>query len=149
MMNWRGLISWGLALMTAFLVGCGGPATQAVAPPTYTAAQIERIQSYGTDIQAKYQHMADLQAAIQTQDWEEASAIMGGPLGQMLLDMRNLERNLLPKEQVAARRLTRALFDDFVSIDQAGKLGNLANARASYTAAARDYEQFMQLLPTS
>jgi photosystem II protein PsbQ len=146
-MNRRGLISWCLALITVFLVSCGGPAPQAVAPPSYTTVQLEKIQDYATGIQEKYQRMADLQGAINARNWEEAKAIMGGSLGQMLQDMRNLERNLLPQDRLAAQALTRSLFDDFVGIDQAGLINNLDKARKSYNAAVQDFEQFIQLLP--
>lgn len=143
-MNWRGLFTWVLVLMTAFLVSCG-PAPKAVVP-TYTPAQLERIQDYATGISEKYKRMADLQAEIQSRDWEGAAAIMGGPLGQMLQDMQNLNRNLLPQDQKTARELTRSLFEDFVAIEQAGRDNNLAKALGGFSEIAKDFGKYNQLL---
>lgn len=146
--NWRGLITWVLVLTTAFLVSCGGSNLQA-APPTYTPVQLERIADYKTYILANYQRMADLKAEIESKDWEEAKAIMSGPLGQMFLDMRNVNRNLLPQAQATAKKVTRSLFDDFVEIEQAGAMNNLDDALQAYSKAEQDFDRFLQLLPES
>ncbi len=146
--NWRGLITWVLVLTTTFLVSCGGSTVQA-APPTYTSTQLERIADYKTDILARHERMADLKTEIESKDWEEAKAIMSGPLGQMFLDMRNLNRNLLPQTQPTASKVTRSLFDDFVDIEQAGAINNLDNALKAYQKAEQDFDRFLQLLPES
>lgn len=138
-----------LTLVAVVVVGCGGPAKQAAPPPTYTTAQLERVQQYVPNILDNHSRMSDLESAVQTENWQEAEAVMGGPLTQMLLDMNNLSRNLLPQDQRQARELTRSFFEDLVGIKEAGELDNLAQAQRSYGEAVRDFNQFMELLPTS
>lgn len=143
----RRLLTAILALVAVVVVGCGGPAQQAAPPPTYTAAQLERIQQYIPNILENHGRISDLEAAVQAEDWQEAEALMGGPLTQMLQDMNNLSRNLLPQDQRQARELTRGLFEDFVGIKEAGELDNLPLAQRSYGAAIQDFNQFMELIP--
>lgn len=116
-------------------------------PPTYTSTQIEKIQSYIPGILDNHQRLTDLQANIQAENWPEVQAIMRGPLGQMLQDMRNLSRNLLPQDQQAANQITRDLFEDLTAIDQAGQLDKVKQALSRYEDVVQDFERFMDLLP--
>ena len=47
----RSILSLILVLLATFVIGCGGP-TVATPPPTYTTAQLEKIQEYIPEILA-------------------------------------------------------------------------------------------------
>lgn len=146
--RFRPLLSLVLACLAAFLVSCGG-APKASIPTTYTEAQLERIQAYATNILEKHQRFDDLPAFLQDQDYQRLQAVTGGPLGQMLQDMYNLNRNLLPKDQKLAQKATRALFDDFVAMEKATQAGNKDEALNSFSEAARDFQRYLDLIPSS
>jgi photosystem II protein PsbQ len=144
--RFRALLSLVLTLTATLLVACGGTPT-AAAPPTYTATQLDRIQDYRQNILERHERMAQIPGAIQTQNPENVTVITRGPLGQMLMDMQNLNRNLLPKEQPTARETSRALFDDLVAVEQAMDVANYSLATRSYDAAEQDFQRYLQLLP--
>lgn len=149
MIRFRSVLTWILALMTVVLVSCGGPTATSQEPPTYTSAQLQRIQGYVPDLIATRERMEkELPAKIEAKDWSEVSTFVHGPLGQVLQDMNNLSRNLLPQDQKTARQLARQLFDNLVDIDQAGNIDNLSLARQQYAAALEDFDQFLELLPS-
>jgi photosystem II protein PsbQ len=142
----RPVLSVVLGLVATVLVACGGP-NVAAPPPTYSQFQLDRIQEYSRSILQQHQRFEDLAAAIQAGNEPEAKAITNGPLGEMLRDMQSLNRNLLPKAQPAARELARALFDDFVGVDQALLVKNTAEANRAFAAAGADFERYINLLP--
>jgi photosystem II protein PsbQ len=146
MARYRALISLVLVLVATFLVSCGGPAAVAP-PPTYTPTQLEKIQDYATGILGNHQRIEELLPAVKAQDYQEVQAFLSGPLGQMLQDMRNLNRNLLPKDQKAAGDLTRSLFDDFVDILKGTERKDMTAALRGFDDAARDFGRYMDLLP--
>ncbi len=149
MFKHRSFVSLLLVVLAVVLVSCGGPNPATIAPPTYTSVQLEKIQSYVPGILENHQRLEDVRASIQVGDWQEAQALMRGPLGQMLQDMRNLARNLLPQDQKRANQVARDFFDDLTSIDQAAQLNKPNDALTAYQDAVRDFEQFMQLVPTA
>jgi photosystem II protein PsbQ len=142
----RGLLSVVFALMACFLVSCSGPSAVAP-PPTYSEAQLQQIQQYLPDIQDKFARMDNLAKAIQQSNWQEIATIMRGPLGQMIQDMRNVNRHLLPSDQKAAQELTRTFFEDFVAIDQSATNKNAMDASKYYDEAVRDFEKDLSRLP--
>lgn len=148
MVRYRSILTWVLALIAVVLVSCGGPSATNVAPPTYTATQIARIQQYVPELlEARTRMETELMADIQVGDWQEVSSFTHGPLGQALQNMNNIVRNLLPEDQKQARQLTRQLFDNLVDIDQAGEINNPSLAMQQYSAALEDYDQFLALIP--
>ncbi len=142
----RTFISLILVLITTFLVGCGGP-TEAVAPPVYTPAQLEKIQKYATDIYAVRDRAAELQSLIENRDWIKVGNFIHGPMAEARYDMNYIVPNLLPSEQSKARQITRDLFNSLVKIDQAASDGNQRVALNSYDAAYASIEKFLDLLP--
>jgi photosystem II protein PsbQ len=142
----RPVFSLVLVLVATVLVACGGPSAVAP-PPTYSQFQLDRIQEYSSSILEKHQRFDDLAAAIKAGDYQEAQAIANGPLGEMLLDMQNLNRNLLPKVQPAGREAARALFDDLVGVKQSLIAKNIPDANRAFSAASSDFELYMSLLP--
>lgn len=144
--NWLPLL---LGLIAVVLVSCGGPPAAVQPLPTYTAAQLTRIDDYLTGIEANAQRFAELEQDIAAADWQDVQGIMRGPLGAMLQDMRFLNRNLLPKDQPIATKLTRSLFDHFVDIDQAAESQSIVAAQKGLAAAKEDFELYLKLMPAA
>lgn len=147
MARYRSLLSLILVIVATFLVSCGSP-TVATAPQTYTVAQIEQIQRYVPEIVALRDRTSrELQRSIQRRDWINVSNFIHGPLGELRLEMINVSRKLLPKDQERASQLTRDFFDDLVKIDQAAKDGQSERVTLNYREALADLDNFLQLIP--
>ncbi|OUL18190.1 photosystem II protein PsbQ [Nostoc sp. 106C] len=142
----RSLLSLILVLLATFLISCGGPSV-AVAPPTYTTAQLTKIQEYVPDIQAVRDRSEELKNLIQQRDWINVSNFIHGPITEARLDMSYVAPNLLPKDQAAARQITRDFFNHLVKIDKAATAGNTQLALSNYQAAFADINKFLDLLP--
>jgi len=148
MVHRQSILTLLLALLAVVLVSCGGPTESVVQAPTYTASQIERIQQYVPKLlEARERTTKQLSFEIENEEWQNASAFIHGPLGQTLLDMNNLARNLAPQVQSEARQVARSLFDDLVDIDQAAKERNATAAGRAYQATLNDFDRFFQLIP--
>ncbi|HIK25329.1 MAG TPA: photosystem II protein PsbQ [Thermosynechococcus sp. M46_R2017_013] len=146
-LNRNSLISILLSVLAIILVGCGGPSATTTPPPTYTELQITRIQDYRSDIEKNAEHFADLEVSIAKGDWQESRNIMRGPLGEMLMDMRALNRNLLAKDQATPMALTRALTNDFLKIDQGAELDSITVAQEGFREAEADFRAYLNSLP--
>jgi photosystem II protein PsbQ len=142
----RGFLSVVLAFVACLLVSCGGPSAIAP-PPTYSAEQLQQIQLYLPNVEEKYTQMDGLAKAIQQSNWQEIRTIMRGPLGQMIQDMYNVNRHLLPSDQKVAQSSTRKFFEDFVAIDQAATNKNAVDASKYFDRAVQDFEQFLSYVP--
>ncbi|AFY31235.1 photosystem II protein PsbQ [Calothrix sp. PCC 7507] len=142
----RSIFSLILVILATFLISCGGPSV-AVTPPTYTAAQLEKIQEYVPDIQAVRDRAEELQQLIKNQDWINVGNFIHGPITEAKLTLTYITPNLLPKEQPTARQITRDLFNHLIKIDQAAKVGNTQQALSNYKAAFADIDKFLELLP--
>jgi photosystem II protein PsbQ len=133
--------------MVAFvLVSCGGPSAVTV-PPTYTEAQLQKIQQYLPEIQGAYGRLDALGAAIQGQNWQEVRSTIRGPFGSMIQDLKYVTSNLLPADQKAAREVSRSIFQDFIDIDQAAVATNVGAALQGFDNAAKDIDAFLGGLP--
>ena len=146
MVRYRSILSLILVIVATFLVSCGSP-TAAKVPPTYTAAAIEQIQQYVPDLIALRTRMSEVPVMIQRSDWVDVSNFIHGPLGELRLKMTYVTRNLLPKDQEAARQATRDLFDDLVKIEQAAEAGDSQAAVRNYEEALAQINKFLQLIP--
>ncbi|BAT55365.1 hypothetical protein NOS3756_43450 [Nostoc sp. NIES-3756] len=142
----RSIFSLLLVLLATFLISCGSPTT-AVAPPTYTTAQLERIQGYAPDIQAVRDRADELKKLIQKREWIDVGNFIHGPIAEARLTMTYVTPNLLPKDQPTARQITKDLLNHLVKIDQAATVGNTQLALSNYQAAFADIDKFLQLLP--
>ncbi|MGL5083808.1 MAG: photosystem II protein PsbQ [Microcoleaceae cyanobacterium] len=146
MKRYRSVFSCILALLVAFVVGCGSPAV--VEPPTYSSTQIEQIQKYSTEIVALRDRMTnELSTYIQQRKWVQVDNFIHGPLGTMLQTMNYLTKNLLPNDQPQARKLSREMFEYLVDVGKAAKTGNQAQAAASYQKALDDLDVFLDAVP--
>lgn len=147
MARYRSLLSLILVIVATFLVSCGSPEV-ATAPQTYTVAQIQQIQRYVPEIVALRDRTSrELQRSIQRRDWINVSNFIHGPLGELRLEMINVSRKLLPKDQERASQLTRDFFDNLVKIDQAAKDGQSERVTLNYRQALADLDNFLQLIP--
>ncbi|MDZ8052924.1 MAG: photosystem II protein PsbQ [Aulosira sp. ZfuCHP01] len=142
----RSLLSLVLVFLATFLIGCGGP-TVAVAPPTYTTAQLTKIQVYVPDIQAVRDRSEELTSLIQKKDWINVGNFIHGPITEARMDITYVIPNLLPKEQPVARQIARDLFNHLVKVDQAATSGNSQLALSNSQAAFADIDKFLDLVP--
>ncbi|MEH2253334.1 photosystem II protein PsbQ [Nostoc sp.] len=142
----RSIFSFVLVLLATFLISCGGPGV-AVAPPTYTATQLERIQAYVPEIQAVRDRSQELKTLIQKGDWINVRNFIHGPVTEARLNLTYVTPNLLPKDQSTARQITRDLFNDLVKLDKATSAGNPQTALSNSQAAFADIDKFLDLLP--
>jgi photosystem II protein PsbQ len=133
--------------MVAFvLVSCGGPSKVTV-PPTYTTAQLQKIQQYLPEIQSANGRLEALGAAIQNQQWQEVRSTIRGPFGSLIQDLKYVTSNLLPADQKMAREVSRNIFQDFIEIDQAAVANNVGAALQGFDNAAKDIDAFLGGLP--
>jgi photosystem II protein PsbQ len=142
----RSIFSLLLVLLATFLISCGGPGV-AVAPPSYSAVQLERIQEYVPQIQVVRDRADELKNLIYKKDWIDVSNFIHGPMAEARLSMNYVTPNLLPKDQPTARQITRDLLNHLVKIDQAAGQANTQLALSNYQAAIADIDKFFQLLP--
>jgi photosystem II protein PsbQ len=141
----RSLVSLILVILATFLISCSSP-TVATAPPTYTSAQLEKIQEYVPDIVAVRDRSQELQQLIEAKQWVKVGNFIHGPMAEARLNMTYIASNLLPQDQKTARQLARSLFDHLVKIDQALTSTNSLAALNNYQAAYTDIDKFLQLV---
>ncbi|MEH2083347.1 MAG: photosystem II protein PsbQ [Nostoc sp.] len=146
MVRQRSIFSFFLVLLATFLISCGGPGV-AVAPPTYTAVQLEKIQAYVPEIQAVRDRSQELTTLIQRGDWINVRNFTHGPITEARLNLTYVTSNLLPKDQPKARQITRDLFNDLVKLDKATSAGNPQVALNNSQAVFAEIDNFLQLLP--
>jgi photosystem II protein PsbQ len=146
MVRQRSILSLILVLLTTFLISCGSPSV-ATAPPTYTPAQVAKIQEYFPDIQVVRDRSQELQTLIQSGEWIKVGNFIHGPMTEARLNMAYVIPNLLPQDQSKARQITKDLLSDLVKIDQAASGGNTSQALSAYKDAFADVDKFLQLIP--
>lgn len=142
----RSLFSLILVILATFLISCSNPSV-AVAPPTYTPDQLEKIQEYVPEIQAVRDRSDELQQLIQEQDWIFVGNFIHGPITEARLNLTYITPNLLPKDQAKARQITRDFFNHLVKVDQAANARNTQLASSNAKAAFADIDKFLELLP--
>ncbi|MBD2629919.1 photosystem II protein PsbQ [Trichormus variabilis] len=144
----RSIFSLILVLLATFLISCGSPSV-AAAPPTYTPAQVAKIQEYVPDIQVVRDRSEELKSLIQKGEWINVGNFIHGPITEARLNMTYVIPNLLPQDQPKARQITRDLLSHLVKIDQAATVGNTSLALSNYKETVADFEKFLQLVPES
>ncbi|AHJ29314.1 photosystem II protein PsbQ [Nodularia spumigena CS-584] len=142
----RSIFSLILVLLATLLISCGGPSAT-VAPPTYTATQLERIGEYVPKIQAVRDRADELRTLINKKDWIDVSNFIHGPMTEARSSMTYIIPNLVPSVQPVARQKNRDLLNDLVKIDQAAVQSDTQLALTSYQKAMEDIDKFFQLLP--
>lgn len=142
------ILSLILVILATFLISCSSP-TVATAPPTYTTAQLEKIQEYVPEILAVRDRSEELQKLIEKNDWIYVGNFIHGPMTSLKQNMSYITSNLLPKNQAQARQITRDLFNHLVKIDVSASDRNSQLALSNKKAAFADIDNFLQLLPQS
>ena len=142
----QSLLSLILVIVAMFLASCGSP-TAAKVPQTYTVAQIQQIQQYVPEIVDLRDRTLELKRSIDQREWVDVSQFIHGPVTQLRLQMTNITRHLLPKDQDTARQTIRKLFNNLVSIDQSAQVGDYQRVALNYQEALADINSFLQLLP--
>jgi photosystem II protein PsbQ len=145
MARFRPVLTLVLVLFAVVLVSCGGPTETKT--PTYTTAQIEKIQQYASSILKDRDRLQqELTAEVQSQDWSDVRSLIHGPLGEIRQDMNNLARNLVPqKAQADARQVTKDFFKNLVDIDEAAQKQDSATTLSAYKAALENLDKFLDL----
>ncbi|ADI63680.1 photosystem II protein PsbQ [Trichormus azollae] len=146
MVRQRSILSLILVLLTTFLISCGNPSV-ATAPPSYTSAQLVKIQEYIPDIQVVRDRSEELKNLIQSGEWIKVGNFIHGPMTEARLNMTYVIPNLVPQDQPKGRQITKDLLGHLVKIDQAASIGNTSLALSNYKDAFADVDKFLQLIP--
>ncbi|TAF09586.1 MAG: photosystem II protein PsbQ [Nostocales cyanobacterium] len=148
MVRQRSILSLILVILTTFLISCSRPSV-ATAPPTYTPAQIVKIQEYVPDIQVVRDRSDELNNLIQSGEWIKVGNFIHGPMTEAKLNMTYVIPNLLPQDQSLARQITKDLSSHLVKIDKAASVGNTSLALSGYKDVFVDVDKFLQLIPAA
>ncbi|MGJ3247443.1 MAG: photosystem II protein PsbQ [Elainellaceae cyanobacterium] len=146
MITYRSILALMLAAIAAFLVSCSGQ-PQASQPPTYTDAQLERIQTYQSDLLAMRDRMAQIPDLVDQRRWGDIQSLIHGPLGALRMKMFTLARNLNPSEEKTAMAAAKDVFDYLVEIDDAAAARNANKILSNYAAALEGFDAFLRRIP--
>ncbi|GGA55835.1 photosystem II protein PsbQ [Okeania sp. KiyG1] len=146
MLNKRSIVAWMMALLVAFLASCGSPAP----PPTYSDAQLQKIEQYTTGIVALRDRMDELKTLIQKEDWVNVDTFIHGPLGDLRSKTNYLTQSLLlPKDKGPVSDAAKEVFQDLEEIDVAAAANDKRQATNEYKEAIADFVTFLNLIPKS
>lgn len=144
--RFRSILALTLAFVATVLVSCGGTPT-ATKPPTYTPAQIERIQQYASDLQKLQERLPELAKLIQDENWTFVKNFIRGPLGELRTDLSFVERNLLPQDKAKARETSKELIESLILVDEAADSRDYQKAIRNFGAVQRQLRSFLELTP--
>ena len=144
MFNKRSIVAWMMALLVAFLASCGSPAP----PPTYSDAQLQKIEQYTAGIAALRDRMDELETLIQKDDWVNVGTFIHGPLGDLRSKTNYLTQSLLlPKDKQPVLDAAKQLFLELEEIDTAAAAGDKKQAVSDYREAVANFDNFLGLVP--
>ncbi|MCL2931401.1 MAG: photosystem II protein PsbQ [Trichodesmium sp. MAG_R03] len=144
MLNKRSIVAWVIALLVAFLASCGSPTP----PPTYSDAQLQKIELSAIRIQTLRDRMDELESLIQQGEWVNIRTFIHGPLGDLRSKTNYLTQSLLlPKDKTPVLNAAKKIFDDLENIDVAAAQGNTNQALSNYKEAVADFDTFLDLVP--
>jgi photosystem II protein PsbQ len=146
MVRQRSILSLIFVLLATFLISCGSPSVATV-PPSYTAAEVAKIQEYVPGIQMVRDRSTELENLIKKSEWIKVGNFIHGPITEARLNMTYIIPNLAPQSQAQAREISKDLLQDLVRIDQAASAGNTSLALSKYKEAFADIDKFLQLVP--
>ncbi len=141
----RPLISILLVFISVFVVSCGD-GSQAKAP-TYSTAQLARIQTTTKNVTALTDRLPELSAMIQKRDWNNVKSFIHGPLGDIRILMSALSRELLPGTKEKALATSKEIFVHFNKIDEAAGNNDYPGAIRNYGEAIKDITTLFSLAP--
>ncbi|MEM1167985.1 MAG: photosystem II protein PsbQ [Cyanobacteria bacterium P01_H01_bin.35] len=144
MLNKRSIVAWVMALLVTFLASCGSPTP----PPTYSDAQLQKIELSAAGIQTLRDRMSELGSLIQKEDWVNVRTFIHGPLGDLRSKTNYLTQSLLlPKDKTPVLNAAKQVFEDLEDIDVAGAEGDKKQALSEYKKAVADFDTFLGLVP--
>ncbi len=144
MLNKRSIVAWVMALLVAFLASCGSPTP----PPTYSDAQLQKIELSAAGIQALRDRMDELESLIQQGEWVNVRTFIHGPLGDLRSKTTYLTQSLLlPKDKTPVLDAAKEIFEDLENIDVAAAEGDKKQALSEYKEAVADFDTFLGLVP--
>ena len=146
MVRQRYILSLIFVLLATFLISCNSP-TIATVPPSYTAAEVAKIQEYVPGIQMVRDRSPELQNLITTGEWVKVGNFIHGPMTEARLNMTYIIPNLAKQNQAQARQISKDLLNDLVKIDQAAATGNTSLALNKYQEVFADIDKFLELVP--
>jgi photosystem II protein PsbQ len=146
MVRQRSIFSLIFVLLATFLIGCGGPSV-ATLPPSYTAAEVAKIQEYAPGIKAVIDRQGELKSLISEGEWIKVGNFIHGPMTEAKLNMTYIVPNLAQQNQGKARQIIKDLLKDLVKIDQSATVGNTSQALSNYKQAFADIDKFLELVP--
>jgi photosystem II protein PsbQ len=146
MVRQRSIFSLIFVLLATFLISCGSP-NVATLPPSYTAAEVAKIQEYAPGIKVVRDRSTELQSLISKGEWTKVGNFIHGPITEAKLNMTYIIPNLAPQIQAQARKISKDFLKDLVKVDQAAKAGNINQALNSYKQAFADIDNFLELVP--
>jgi len=146
MVTYRSILALVLAAIAAFLVSCGGQPSVSQ-PPTYTDTQLERIQTYKSDLLTMRDRMAQIPGLVDRRQWGDIQSLIHGPLGALRTKMFTLARNLNPPEEKPALATAKDVFDYLVEIDDAAAARNANKILSNYAAALEGFDAFLEQIP--
>ena len=146
MVRQRSILSLIFVLLATFLISCNSP-TIATVPPSYTAAEVAKIQEYVPGIQMVRDRSTELQNLISQGEWIKVGNFIHGPMTEARLNMTYIIPNLARQNQAKARQISKDLLQDLVRVDQAASTGNTSLALTKYKEVFADIDNFLELVP--
>jgi photosystem II protein PsbQ len=146
MVRQSSILSLIFVLLATFLISCGSPSVATV-PPSYTAAEVAKIQEYVPGIQMVRDRSSELKNLISQGEWIKVGNFIHGPITEARLNMTYIIPNLAKQNQAKARQISKDLLNDLVRIDQAAAAGNTSLALDKYKEAFADIDKFLELVP--
>ncbi|OLP20399.1 photosystem II protein PsbQ [Leptolyngbya sp. 'hensonii'] len=143
MVRQRSFLSLILGLILVFVVSLNMPAMAAKkSTPTYTAAQLEQIQVYRSNLKAVSDRLPELVPMIEKRQWTDVRDFIHGPMGELRVRMNRLTRSLLPQEQAAATAAAREVFEHLIELDEAALAQSYSKMVRSYGETLRDLNAY-------
>ena len=136
-----------LVLITTLLVSCSSPAANT--PSSYSAEQIEEIQTFLTPVQKFRERIEDVETLLDQENWVDIRSLIHGPLGDLRRDLRYLTGSLLPQEQKQVKKISKQMFIDIEKVDAAAKEQNSDRAIEQYDRTIQDFDRLLDKIPTS
>jgi photosystem II protein PsbQ len=140
----RPLISLLLVCVAVLLVSCSGPEVKA---PTYSDAQLAKIQLASKGVNTLENRLSELADLIDQKDWNNVRSFIHGPLGELRTRMVGVARELLPAQRQQALEVGKEIFVHLNKIDAAAADNNQQLAASNYSEALKDFAAFDKLLP--
>lgn len=141
----RSILSLVMIGIMTLLVSCSSPRVSA--PPIYTTAKLQQIQTYRIPVDQAREKLSDLGQLISQKQWVDTGSLIHGPLGFLRRDLRYLADSLLPGDKERANEIAKEIFQHLEDIDAAAKDKNYGVAISEYQEVVSDFDAFVGLIP--